>query len=231
MKRLQIIRFIILLPAIRAVYPALCSQFILALLGSSIVSAIAAEELTAFANTLNSQTFRSFEIYGIVTVLYIADGLRLSRHLRRHPRRRLSPSGARTIDAQGFRQQRSLVPDPGRALDDRAVAAWPSSGGGFFGLVLAVARIAPWRWLRVVTSAWIQVVQATPMLMLLLLFYFGINMFGFRIDAWTAAVHLLHHRNERLSRRDLARLHPGRAEGPVGGARRRWRWTSSARWR
>jgi polar amino acid transport system permease protein len=71
LKRLQIIRFIILLPAIRAVYPALCSQFILVLLGSSIVSAIAAEELTAFANTLNSQTFRSFEIYGIVTVLYI----------------------------------------------------------------------------------------------------------------------------------------------------------------
>jgi polar amino acid transport system permease protein len=70
--RLQIIRFIILLPAIRAVYPALCSQFILTLLGSSIVSAIAAEELTAFANTLNSQTFRSFEIYLLVTVLYIA---------------------------------------------------------------------------------------------------------------------------------------------------------------
>ena len=72
LKRLQIIRFIILLPAIRAVDPALCSQFILTLLGSSVVSAIAAEELTAFANTLNMQTFRSFEIYLIVTVLYIA---------------------------------------------------------------------------------------------------------------------------------------------------------------
>jgi polar amino acid transport system permease protein len=67
-----IIRFIILLPAIRAVYPALCSQFILVLLGSSVVSAIAAEELTAFANTLNSRTFRSFEIYLVVTALYIA---------------------------------------------------------------------------------------------------------------------------------------------------------------
>lgn len=72
LKRLQIIRHIILLPAIRAVYPALCSQFILVLLGSSIVSAIAAEELTAFANTLNSQTFRSFEIYIVITCLYIA---------------------------------------------------------------------------------------------------------------------------------------------------------------
>ena len=72
LKRLQIIRFIILLPAIRAVYPALCSQFILTLLGSSVVSAIAAEELTAYANSLNMQTFRSFEIYLIVTAIYIA---------------------------------------------------------------------------------------------------------------------------------------------------------------
>ncbi|MFO1147105.1 MAG: amino acid ABC transporter permease [Alsobacter sp.] len=59
--------------------------------------------------------------------------------------------------------------------------------GGLAGLALTVARISPWRWLRVATSAWIQLVQATPMLMLLLLFYFGINMLGVRIDAWTAA--------------------------------------------
>ncbi|WP_293864905.1 amino acid ABC transporter permease [uncultured Alsobacter sp.] len=60
--------------------------------------------------------------------------------------------------------------------------------GGLVGLVLAVARIAPWTWLRVIVSLWIQVVQATPMLMLLLLSYFGINMLGVRIDAWTAAI-------------------------------------------
>ncbi len=59
--------------------------------------------------------------------------------------------------------------------------------GGIVGFMLTVARIAPWRWLRILSSAWIQLVQATPMLMLLLLFYFGINMLGARIDAWTAA--------------------------------------------
>jgi polar amino acid transport system permease protein len=59
--------------------------------------------------------------------------------------------------------------------------------GGAVGLVLTVARISPWKWLRVATSAWIQVIQATPGLMLLLLFYFGVNMLGVRIDAWTAA--------------------------------------------
>jgi polar amino acid transport system permease protein len=60
-------------------------------------------------------------------------------------------------------------------------------GGGSLGLGLAIARIAPWRWMRVAASAWIQLIQATPMLMLLLLFYFGMNLFGFRVDAWTAA--------------------------------------------
>ena len=72
LKRFQIVRFLVIFPALKAVYPALTSQFILVLLGSSVVSAIAAEELTAVANTINSQTFRSFEIYGIVTVIYIA---------------------------------------------------------------------------------------------------------------------------------------------------------------
>jgi polar amino acid transport system permease protein len=72
LKRLQIIRFLIVFPALKAVYPALTSQFILVLLGSSIVSAIAAEELTAVANTINSQTFRSFEIYTVVTIMYVA---------------------------------------------------------------------------------------------------------------------------------------------------------------
>lgn len=66
----QIIRHIVIVPAIRAVYPALGGQFILQLLGSSIVSAIAAEELTAIANNLVMHTFRNFEIYIVVAVMY-----------------------------------------------------------------------------------------------------------------------------------------------------------------
>jgi polar amino acid transport system permease protein len=71
LRPLQIVRFIILFPALKAIYPALTSQFILVLLGSSVVSAIAAEELTAIANNINSQTFRSFEIYTVVTIMYV----------------------------------------------------------------------------------------------------------------------------------------------------------------
>lgn len=70
LSRYQIIRHVIIVPAARAVYPALTSQFILQLLGTSIVSAIAAEELTAVANNLAMQTFRNFEIYIVIAVIY-----------------------------------------------------------------------------------------------------------------------------------------------------------------
>lgn len=66
----RIIRHVVVAPAVRAVYPALSAQFILQLMGTSIVGAIAAEELTAIANNLMMQTFRSFEVYIVVAVIY-----------------------------------------------------------------------------------------------------------------------------------------------------------------
>ncbi|WP_313665448.1 amino acid ABC transporter permease [Shinella sp.] len=72
MHPLDIYRFIVFRPAIRAVYPALCSQFILMMLNSSLMSSVSAEELTYFAQTLDSQTFRSFEIYLTLGVIYLA---------------------------------------------------------------------------------------------------------------------------------------------------------------
>ena len=63
---------VVLLPAVERVYPALSSQFVLLMLASSVTSQISAEELTAAANLLQSETFRSFEVYIIVAVLYLA---------------------------------------------------------------------------------------------------------------------------------------------------------------
>jgi polar amino acid transport system permease protein len=60
--------------------------------------------------------------------------------------------------------------------------------GGTLGLLVTVVRIAPIRALRYLASGYVQLVQAVPVLMLLLLFYFGINLFGVRVDAWTAAI-------------------------------------------
>jgi polar amino acid transport system permease protein len=75
----HIFRFIVLRPALRIVYPALVSQFILLMLGSSVVSSISAVDLTAIANTLQSTTFRAFEFYFATTLIYLimALGFRL----------------------------------------------------------------------------------------------------------------------------------------------------------
>jgi polar amino acid transport system permease protein len=75
LRRLQIFRSIIIFPALKAVYPALTSQFILLMLSSSVVSTISAVELTAVTNSLQSTTFRSFEFYFVATGLYLAMSL------------------------------------------------------------------------------------------------------------------------------------------------------------
>jgi polar amino acid transport system permease protein len=67
----QIFSFVILKPALKAIYPALTSQFILLMLSSAVVSAISADDLTSVAANLQSQTFRSFEIYIVVAVIYL----------------------------------------------------------------------------------------------------------------------------------------------------------------
>jgi polar amino acid transport system permease protein len=70
--RLQTILHIVLLPAMERVYPALASQGVLLMLASSITSQISAEELTATANLVQSDTYRSFEVYIIVAIVYLA---------------------------------------------------------------------------------------------------------------------------------------------------------------
>ncbi len=68
----QVFRLIILKPALRAIYPALTGQFIMLTLTSSICSSVAAYELTSVAQRIESDTFRSFEVYFTITGLYLA---------------------------------------------------------------------------------------------------------------------------------------------------------------
>ena len=71
MSRVQVYRHVLLLPAMERVYPALTSQFVLLMLASSVTSQISAEELTAAANFIQSDTYRAFESYIVVAALYI----------------------------------------------------------------------------------------------------------------------------------------------------------------
>jgi polar amino acid transport system permease protein len=59
-------------PAMERVYPSLSSQFILLMLASSVTSQISAEELTAAANFIQSETYRPFEAYITIALVYVA---------------------------------------------------------------------------------------------------------------------------------------------------------------
>jgi polar amino acid transport system permease protein len=75
LSRLQTFVHVVLFPAVKTVFPALSSQFILLMLASSVVSSISAVELTAVTNSLQSTTFRPFEFYFVSTGIYLAMAL------------------------------------------------------------------------------------------------------------------------------------------------------------
>jgi len=63
LKPRHIFRFIVLMPALRTVFPALGGQFILVMLASSVVSV---------TDTIVARNFRSFEFYLTITGIYLA---------------------------------------------------------------------------------------------------------------------------------------------------------------
>jgi polar amino acid transport system permease protein len=69
---LQIFRHIVAFPALRLMYPALASQFVLLLLATSVVSQISAQDLFHMASIVQSRTFRDFEVYVVVAAAYLA---------------------------------------------------------------------------------------------------------------------------------------------------------------
>ena len=67
----QVFLLIVLVPALQVIYPPLAGQFTMVLLGSSLASAISANELTSAANILASANFRTLEVYVVVTFIYL----------------------------------------------------------------------------------------------------------------------------------------------------------------
>lgn len=68
----QVFRYIILFPALKTMFPALASQFVLLMLATSIVSQISVPDLFHAGSIIQSRTFRDFEVYAVVGALYLA---------------------------------------------------------------------------------------------------------------------------------------------------------------
>ena len=79
--------YIILPQAIANVYPALVSQIIITMLESAVVSQIAVTDLTHVADFIQSRTYRAFETYFAVMVIYLGMALLLRWAFHRAGRR------------------------------------------------------------------------------------------------------------------------------------------------
>jgi polar amino acid transport system permease protein len=78
----QLMRRVVFPQAFRVIYPPLCNQFVGIILWSSLVSTIAVEDLAMRGKQLASTTFRSFETYIVLTLIYVVMTLMVSGTLK-----------------------------------------------------------------------------------------------------------------------------------------------------
>jgi len=78
----QLMRYVVFPQAFRVVYPPLCNQFIGIILWSSLVSTISVHDLALRGKELASTTFHSFEVYTVLTLIYVAMTLLISGLLK-----------------------------------------------------------------------------------------------------------------------------------------------------
>jgi len=61
------------------------------------------------------------------------------------------------------------------------------AGGALIGLPIALMRVSPNNALRIIASGYIQLIQGTPLLILLFLTYFGLGILGYKLTPLVAA--------------------------------------------
>lgn len=71
LKPAQAFFLVVLPPAFQRVWPAMTSQLVIIMLASALCSQISVAELSYAANLIASESFRNFESYIVVTILYL----------------------------------------------------------------------------------------------------------------------------------------------------------------
>jgi polar amino acid transport system permease protein len=67
----QVFVRVVLPPALARVWPAMTSQIVIVMLGSAVCGQIAAQELSYYANLIQSRNFRAFEAFIVATLIYL----------------------------------------------------------------------------------------------------------------------------------------------------------------
>ena len=170
--------------ALKVIFPALTSQIVIMMLESAVVSQIAVRELTYEADMLQARTFRAFETYFVVTLVYLGLSIGLRRLLVAGGQR-AARAGRVMIEFTFWDILRNLLL-AARWTVLLSIVAFV--GGAIVGLRSCCCGFRSANGLRRFASGYIALFQGTPLLMQLFLMFFGLPMLGFRIEPWTAAV-------------------------------------------
>ena len=68
------------------------------------------------------------------------------------------------------------------------LAAWTVVGGSLLGILVALLRLSRVRVLRVLSGAYIEFLRGTPMLVQVLIVYYGLPQLGVRLPRMTAGI-------------------------------------------
>lgn len=79
--QLSVFLHVILPQAAANVYPALVSQIVITMLESAVVSQVAVADLTHVADYIQSRTYRAFETYFVITLIYLVMAIVVRRAL------------------------------------------------------------------------------------------------------------------------------------------------------
>ncbi len=97
--RFQAMRLVVYPQALRMIAPSLASLFSQLIKDSSLASVIAVSELTYQAGAIDGQTFRTFEVYITISLLYLVLVTVASQLVMLLPGARSEASSARFVDA------------------------------------------------------------------------------------------------------------------------------------
>ncbi len=87
LSRAQALRFVVLPQAWRVALPALGNEFVSLILGSSLASAVTLQELFAQGKYITGATYRQFEVYAVLALVYFLLTFALTRLVRALERR------------------------------------------------------------------------------------------------------------------------------------------------
>lgn len=82
LSRMQVFTRVVLPPSLSRVWPAMVSQIIIVMLGSAVCGQIATQELSYYANLIQSRNFRAFEAFIVATFMYLALSVAVRQLLR-----------------------------------------------------------------------------------------------------------------------------------------------------